>query len=262
MSTDLSPGTFTPHPGSAPLSRQIIVQARMETKLLLRNGEQLLIALVIPLIVLVGGILSADRIDLKFPQSAVDTLAPGVLALAIMSTSFASLAIATGFERRYGVLKRLGSSPLPRSGLLAGKVGALLLVELLQVVIIVVVAKTLGWTWPVSVAGLLGFLGCALVGTAAFASLGLFIAGVLRAEATLAVANLVYLLLMAGGGVVIPTDSYGAFGTLLTWLPSGALGTGMRTVFIDSSFPVMPLVVLGVWAGVGTFLTSRTFKWE
>ena len=258
----MSLGTFTPRPGGAPLSRQILVQSRMETRLLLRNGEQLLIAVVIPLIVLVGGILSADKINLEFSSSTVNTLAPGVLALAVMSTSFASLAIATGFERRYGVLKRLGASPLPRAGLLAGKVGALLLVELLQVVVIGIVAMALGWTWSVSVGGLLGFLGCLLLGTAAFASLGLFIAGVLRAEATLAAANLVYLLLMAGGAVVIPTTSYGAFRGLLTWLPSGALGDGMRTVFLESGFPVMPLAVLAVWTGVGTYLTSKTFKWE
>ena len=207
---DTSEHTFTPRPGSAPLGRQVLVQSRMETRLLLRNGEQLLLAVVIPLIVLVGGILAADSIDLTFSHGAIDTLTPGVIALAIMSTSFTSLAITTGFERRYGVLKRLGSSPLPRSGLLAGKVGALLFVELLQVVVIGLVALALGWGWTTSAAGLLGFVGCVLLGTAAFASLGLFIAGVLRAEATLAAANLVYLLLMAGGAVVLPTTSYGA----------------------------------------------------
>jgi len=258
----MSAGTFTPRPGGAPLPRQILAQARMETRLLLRNGEQLLLAVVIPLIVLVGGVLAADRVGLSFSHSTVDTLTPGVLALAIMSTSFTSLAIATGFERRYGVLKRLGASPLPRSGLLAGKVGALLFVEALQVIVIGLVATALGWTWSVTAGGLLGFLGCVLLGTAAFASLGLFVAGVLRAEATLAAANLVYLLLMAGGAVVIPTTSYGALGDALGWLPSGALGTGMRTAFLDSTFPAMQLGVLAAWAGIGTFLTSRTFKWE
>ena len=98
----------------------------METRLLLRNGEQLLLAVVIPVIVLVGGVAAADRLGLTFDHRAVDVLTPGVLALAVMSTAFTSLAIATGFERRYGVLKRLGASPLPRSGLLLGKVGALL----------------------------------------------------------------------------------------------------------------------------------------
>jgi ABC-2 type transport system permease protein len=255
-------GTFSPAPGAAPLPRQVLAQARMETRLLLRNGEQLLLAVVIPLIVLLGGIFASKRIDLKFTHSAVDTLTPGVLALAIMSTSFTSLAIATGFERRYGVLKRLGSSPLPRSGLLAGKVGALVLVEILQAVVICVVASLLGWDATWSAAGLAGALACAVLGTAAFASLGLFVAGVMRAEATLAVANLIYLLLLAGGAVVLPTVTYGGAGRFLYFLPSGALGSGMRVAFLNSAFPFRELFVLAAWALVGTVLTARTFKWE
>ena len=174
--------TFTPLPGAAPLPRMVLAQARMETRLLLRNGEQLLLAVVIPLIVLVAGISGAKHFDLTFSHSPVDTLTPGVLALAIMSTSFTSLAISTGFERRYGVLKRLGSSPLPRAGLLGGKVGALLVVEVLQFVVIGGVALLLGWSPALSLAGLAGALACALLGTAAFASLGLLLAGALRAE--------------------------------------------------------------------------------
>jgi len=182
-----------------------------------------------------------------------------VLALAIMSTAFTSLAIATGFERRYGVIKRLGSSPLPRSGLLAGKIGGLLVVEALQVVVISGVALTLGWDPNPS---LLGALLAFMVGTAAFAALGLFVAGVLRAEATLAAANLIYLLLMAGGAVVLPASSYGAFGNIVTWLPSGALGDAMRDALIDGRTNFLDLAVLLVWAAVGTVLTARTFTWE
>jgi len=254
--------TFAPRPGAAPLPRMVLAQARMETRLLLRNGEQLLLAVVIPLIVLVGGIEAAKRLDLSFAHSPVDTLTPGVLALAVMSTSFTSLAIATGFERRYGVLKRLGSSPLPRSGLLAGKIGALLLVELGQFVVIGVVALLLGWSPAHTVVAVVAVLVSAVLGTAAFASLGLFVAGALRAEATLAVANLVYLLLMAGGAVVLPADTYGGAGGVLSALPSGALGTGMRTALLDGSLPVVPLLVLAAWAVVGTVLTARTFRWE
>ena len=254
--------TFAPAPGAAPLPRMVLAQARMETRLLLRNGEQLLLAVVIPLIVLVGGLTAARYFDLTFTHSAVDTLAPGVLALAVLSTSFTSLAIATGFERRYGVLKRLGSSPLPRSGLLAGKIGALLVVEVLQFVVIGGAALLLGWSPTMSAAGLLGVLACVLLGTAAFASLGLFVAGTLRAEATLAAANLIYLLLMAGGAMVFPADSYGPAEQVLALLPSGALGSGMRSAFLDGGFPVVPLLVLAAWTAVGTVLTARTFSWE
>jgi ABC-2 type transport system permease protein len=255
-------GTFTPRPGGAPLPAMVLAQARMETRLLLRNGEQLLLALVIPLVVLVGGIAAARHLGLSSPHPPVDTLTPGVLALAVMSTSFTSLAIATGFERRYGVLKRLGASPLPRSGLLLGKVGALLLVEVLQVAVIAVVAAALGWSPGLSVAAAAGALASVLLGTAAFASLGLLLAGALRAEATLAAANLVYLLLLAGGAVVFPAESYGPARPLLALLPSGALGSGLRTAFLDSGFPTWPLVVLAGWAVLGTLLTARTFRWE
>jgi ABC-2 type transport system permease protein len=236
-------------------------QASMEARLLLRNGEQLLLALVIPLIALLGGVAGLQALDLGLGgHTPVDLLAPGVLALAVMSTSFTSLAIATGFERRYGVIKRLGASPLPRSGLLLGKVGALLLVELGQVVVIGGTALAIGW--EPEPAGLPGVVAAVLAGTFAFASLGLLMAGTLRAEATLAAANLVYLLLLAGGAVLLPASTYGGFGELVGWLPSGALGESMRQATLHGAFPVGALLVLLGWGALGTVLTARTFRWE
>jgi ABC-2 type transport system permease protein len=255
-------GTFTPMPGSAPLIRQVAAQASMEARLMIRNGEQLLLAVVIPVMVLIGGVTGAKHVGFDFDQSAIDTLTPGVLALAVMSTAFTSLAIATGFERRYGVIKRLGASPLPRAGLLAGKVGALLLVEVLQVVVIGAVALTMGWNPDLGPGALAAAAAAILLGTAAFASLGLFVAGVLRAEATLAAANLIYLLLMAGGAVVLPAAEYGGAKAILVHLPSGALGDGMRNALIHGEFSGGHLAVLAIWAAVGTVLTARTFKWE
>lgn len=252
-------GSFTPMPGAAPLPRQVLAQAGMEARLMLRNGEQLLLAVVIPAIVLVGGVLGSDRIGLDFSRPAVDVLTPGVLALAIMSTAFTSLAIATGFERRYGVIKRLGTSPLSRTGLLAGKIGALLLVEVLQIAVISGVGLALGWEPDVNAVGLVLAI---LFGTAAFAGLGLALAGALRAEATLAAANLVYLLLLAGGAVVLPTSAYGDFGELARWLPSGALGNAMRDALTDAVVAWPDLAVLAGWAVAGAVLTARTFTWE
>ncbi|MFN8136120.1 MAG: ABC transporter permease [Propionicimonas sp.] len=253
-------GTFSPRPGAAPLRRQVLAQARMETRLTLRNGEQLLLAVVIPIVVLVGAVLGADHVDLGLSEPAVDVFTPGVLALAIMSTAFTSLAIMTGFERRYGVLKRLGSSPLPRHGLLGAKVLSLLLVEALQVLLICVVALALGW--DPAAAGWAGALLAGAVGTAAFAAWGLFLAGVLRAEATLAAANLVYLLLLAGGGVVLPSSWYGGAEWLVRCLPSGALGDAMRAALLHGTVDWTGIAVLLVWAVVGAVLTTRTFKWE
>ena len=253
------PASFAPRPGSAPLARQVLAQASMEARLMLRNGEQLLLAVVIPVIVLLGGVLGAEHLGITFSRSPVDVFAPGVLALAVMSTAFTSLAIATGFERRYGVIKRLGSSPLPRAGLLLGKVGALLLVEVLQVLVISAVALALGWDPDLSVpAALLAIV----LGTAAFASLGLLVAGVLRAEATLAAANLVYLLLMAGGAVVLPSSAYGAFGHVTAFLPSGALGGALRHASWSGDVQWSSVLVLVVWTAIGTIATARTFQWE
>ncbi|MBL0747759.1 ABC transporter permease [Nocardioides baculatus] len=257
--------TFTPAPGAAPLSRMVLSQARMEARLMLRNGEQLLLAIVIPVIVLVGGVAAAGRLGLDLDgHRAVDVLTPGVLALAVMSTAFTSIAIATGFERRYGVIKLLGSSPLPRHGLLLGKVVALLNVVALQLVVLVVVGLALGWRPSLAhpPTSILALVLAVALGTAAFAALGLFVAGVLRAEATLALANLVYLLLMAGGGVVLPTTTYGSAGTVIQWLPSGALGEALRSALVDATVDVRSLLVLAVWAAVGTVLTARTFRWE
>jgi ABC-2 type transport system permease protein len=210
-------------------------------------------------IVLLGGVTGAEYLGLDLSHRPVDVFTPGVLALAVMSTAFTSLAIATGFERRYGVIKRLGSSPLPRSGLLAGKVGGLLVIEVVQVAVVAVVGLLLGWD-PAD--GVVGTLLAVLLGTFAFAALGLFVAGILRAEATLAAANLVYLLLMAGGAVVLPSSSYGAFGHVTEWLPSGALGGAMRSACLDGGVGWRDLGVLLAWGALGTVLTARTFRWE
>ena len=243
----------------------VLSQARMEARLMLRNGEQLLLAIVIPVIVLVGGVAAAGRIGLDLDgHRAVDVLTPGVLALAVMSTAFTSVAISTGFERRYGVIKLLGSSPLPRHGLLLGKVVALLNVVALQLVVLVAVGLALGWepTLAHPPRSLLGLVLAVALGTAAFAALGLFVAGVLRAEATLALANLVYLLLMAGGGIVLPASTYGSASAVVQWLPSGALGEAMRAALVDATVDGRSLLVLAAWAVVGTVLTARTFRWE
>ncbi|WP_435768641.1 ABC transporter permease [Nocardioides sp. SYSU DS0651] len=260
MSTPGSSGVFAPAPGAAPVLRQLATQAGMEARLMLRNGEQLLLAVVIPVIVLVGAVQGADRIGLDLDGEPVDVLTPGVLALAVMSTAFTSLAIATGFERRYGVLKRLGTAPLSRATLLGGKVAALLAVELLQFLVIGGVGLALGWRGPDGVA-VLSLVLAALLGTAAFASLGMLLAGSLRAEATLAAANLVYLLLLAGGAVVLPVSAYGGLGDVVQWLPSGALGEAVRAA-CDGGAAVRDLLVLLGWAVLGSVLTARTFRWE
>ena len=253
---------FAPAPGARPLPAMVATHARMELRLLLRNGEQLLLAVVIPLLLLVGGARAGSVIDLGAGRR-IDVLTPGVLALAVMSTAFTSLAISTGFERRYGVLKRLGTSPLPRSGLLLGKVGALLAVVAAQVVLVSAVGAVLGWRPAGGAAAVAGAAVLVLLGTAAFAALGLLLAGTLRAEATLAAANLVYVVLLLGGAVVVPLSSYPAgMRGLVTLLPSGALAEGLRDVTSGRGLDAGAAAVLLAWAIAATGAAARTFRWE
>ncbi|UYM04917.1 ABC transporter permease [Solicola gregarius] len=253
---------LTPRPGAAPLPRMVAAQARMESRLLLRNGEQILLALVIPLLVLVAGTESGDVVDLG-TGSRIDILAPGVLALAILSTSFTSLAIATGFERRYEVLKLLGSTPLPRAGLLAGKTAAVLVVEAIQLVVLGGAALLLGWEPSGGVLAIAWLVLVVLLGTAAFGALGLLVAGVLRAEATLAAANLIYVLLLLGGAIVVPLGRYpDSAQPFLELLPSAALSEAIRAVTAGGGPGAEPLVVLVAWALLAGFAVAKTFRWE
>jgi ABC-2 type transport system permease protein len=250
---------FAPAPGSAPLGRMVIAQAGFELRALLRNGEQLLLTLVIPVVLLV--LLSAvPLIDLG-PGPRVDFLTPGILALAVMSTAFTGQAIATGFERRYGVLKRLGATPLPRSGLLLAKTLTVVAVEAGQFAIVVTAALALGWRPhgnPLAAAALVA------VGTAAFSGLGLLMAGTLRAEATLAAANLIYLLLLVLGGVVFPLSAFPpGVRDVLELLPVSALAGGLRSVLqLGTGAPVADLAILTCWAAVALALAARWFRWE
>ncbi|WTN37160.1 ABC transporter permease [Streptomyces canus] len=250
---------YTPKPGAAPLGRMIATQAVLETKMLLRNGEQLLLTVVIPTLVLVL-FSSVDIIDTD-EGKAVDFLTPGVLALAVMSTAFTGQAIATGFERRYGVLKRLASSPLPRWGLMTAKTASVLVTEILQVILLTVIAFALGWSPHGNPFAVLLLL---ILGTAAFSGLGLLMAGTLKAEATLAAANLVFLLLLVGGGVIVPLDQFSQnTQDVLRLLPITALSDGLRDVLQHGAgVPWGDLGILAVWAVAALALAGRFFRWE
>ncbi len=260
---DGSPSWPAPAPGAAPLPAMVAAQAGLEFRSLLRNGEQLLLTLVIPVLLLVG----FSQVELAnngaTSRSRVDFLVPGMIALAVLSTAFTSQAIATGFERRYGVLKRLGATPLSRAGLIGAKTVTVIAVELIQTVIIVAVGFALGWHPSAGPAAVLWVAILVLAGTAAFSGLALLLAGTLRAEATLAVANLVYLILLGIGGILFSLEKFHGAKPVLTALPPGALSDGLRQVLTDhGSLPVRDLVVLVVWAVILIALASRTFRWE
>jgi ABC-2 type transport system permease protein len=251
-----------PAPGAAPRPKIIAAQAGLELRTLLRNGEQLLLTLIIPVLLL--AVFSSEALISVGRGHRIDFIAPGILALAVMSTSFTSLAIGTGFERRYGVLKRLGATPLARSGLIGAKAVTVLTVEAGQIVLIVVVSALLGWRPVLTAVSVLSALLVIVLGTAAFSGLAMLMAGTLRAEATLAAANLIYLLLLGVGGVVFPLSKFPAGARpVLRLLPSGAMSDGLRSVLrYGAGLPVRDLVVLAVWAVICIGLAARTFRWE
>ena len=262
-SPEAAASRFAPRPGAAPAHRMITAQAVQETRQLLRNGEQLTLTLIIPLLLLTAFSLE-NLVNLGVGMSRVDFLTPGVIALAVMSTAFTSQAIATGFERRYGVLKRLGAEPLSRGGLIAAKTATVVVVELLQAAIIMAVALTLGWTPNAQLSAIVTVPLAVLLGTAAFSGFALLMAGTLRAEATLAAANLVYIVLLGIGGVVFPLAKFPAgMRPFLELLPTGALSTGLRSVLAGGAgLPGKEMVVLAVWAVAGIALATRFFRWE
>jgi ABC-2 type transport system permease protein len=247
---------------AAPWPRMVRAQALMELRLTTRRFENLFVMLVIPpaLLAFFGAIpvlsTGADR--------PVDFLLPGVLALAVISTAFVNLGIATGFERGYGVLKRLGGSPLPRSGLIAAKLVAVAAVEVIQVALLVGIAVLVfGWH-PAADSSLRLAVVAIGLGTVAFAGLGLLLAGTLRPEATLALANALFLLFLLLGGVVLPLSHLPAPLELLSrLLPAAALSDLIRDALAGGGSDILgPLVVLVAW-GVGSVLiAARTFRWD
>ena len=259
-------GTTAPVPhrpaNGAPPIQSALAQLGMELRLTARRGENLFVIVVLPLVLLVF----FSLVPALTPNTArpIDFLLPGILALAVISTSLVNLSIATAFERSYGVLKRLGGSPLPRAGLIGAKVGAVLVVEVVQVVLLVGVAIALfGWHtgpgWSPAVV-LLAFA----LGTLAFAGLGLLMAGTLRAEGTLAAANGLFLVFLLLGGVVLPVDHLPGFlADLARALPASALSDAYRIGLGSTNGDPLPaLLVLVAWGVVASVLAARSFRWE
>jgi len=234
-----------------------------ELRMVLRRGEGLLITFVIP----AGVLLVFSSFDMTGGTStgpAVDRLLPGSISLAIIAAALVSLAISTGFERQYGVIKRLGGSPAGSSVVVAAKTVSVVVVEVVQMILLVGIAfALLGWvagpgvSWPLTVTGL-------VLGTIAFAGLGLLMAGTLRAEATLALANLLFLLSLVLGGIVVPLDRLpGVVATVAEGLPAAAL---TQTLSIGLGYQVgdatEPVLLLGAWAIGLAVLAARRFRWD
>ncbi|HEU0089994.1 MAG TPA: ABC transporter permease [Pseudonocardiaceae bacterium] len=234
----------------------LLTQTRTEFVLTLRNGEQVLLTLLIPLGLLIG----LTVLDvLPMPAPRVDSVTPRILALAVMSTAFTGQAIALGFDRRYGVLKRLAATALPRWSLVAGRMLAVLGVVAVQLLVLGVVAAALGWRPEPTGLGFAALL--VLAGTAAFGALGVLLGGTLRAEVVLALANMVWLVLLVAGGIVLSVHALpGPLPALAAGLPSGALAEGLHAALAGDTTPWGALGVLLAWAVAAGMLAARTLR--
>lgn len=249
------PGTFSPDPRPNTATAMLAAQTGMELKLLLRNGEQLLLTMFIPITLLVGlcllpiGDLGASR---------VDTVVPAVMMVAVMSTAFTGQAIAVGFDRRYGALKRLGATPLPKWGIIAGKSAAVVIVVALQSAILGSIGAALGWR-PSMTGLLLGAVIIAL-GTVTFAAMGLLLGGTLRAEIVLALANIAWFVMVGIGSVVFAGDDFPALlRTAARLIPSGALAHALDSA-LRGSLDYLSVAVLLVWGAVTGGAAVKAFR--
>ena len=249
----------------APALWSVTALTALELRLAARRGENILVTLVIPVAVLLffGG-----TSIIAVAADPVPSLVPGTIALGIVAAGLVNLGIATAFERHYGILKRLGAAPLPRGGFLAAKLAAVLVLEIAQLIVIgAVAALAFGWSpGPAWSAALV--VVAVVLGTAAFVSLGLLLAGALRAEAVLALANGLFLAFLMVGGVVLPVDHLPGFlQPIATVLPSSALADLLR-IGLDSGTSAtattagMALAVLAAWAVGAAALAARTFRWD
>jgi ABC-2 type transport system permease protein len=252
-------GTATLGAGAAPSGRAILAQTRAELTMTLRRSETLLVMLIIPVVLFFFFAWILSRLPNR--GNVISFLLPGIITVAIMSTAMVSLGIATAYDRYYGVLKRLGASPLPRWGLLVAKLLAVLAIEVVQVVLLVILAVLVyGWRPAGPVWAAIPIL---LLGTAAFAGLGMLMAGALRAEATLGIANGLYVIFLAIGGIFVPVDH---LPPVLQWLaavlPPAALSDALRGMLTNQGVHAGSVALLTAWATILIVAAALTFKWE
>ncbi len=251
---------------SSPAAR-IASALEMELRLTGRRLENLFVTLILPVVLLLffGSMPILPAAATAAPGGRpIDAVLPAILATAIVAAGLVNLGISTGFERSYGVLKRLGGSPLTRGQLLVAKIGTIVVVEAVQAVLLAGLAiAVFGWR-PGPDWNPLVVVAAVALGTGAFSALGLLLAGTLRAEATMALTNALFLMALLLGGLLVPAHQLpGVLGAIASLLPSAALADSLRIGLGTSTGDALgPLLLLGVWATGAALLTARTFRWE
>lgn len=252
------PSPDTEAAGAMPLLRRIIRHAAFETRVLLTNGEQLVVALVIPALVFLGlTLLPVGRVDGADPSASA---LAATFTTAILSSSFTSQSIQTGFDRRGGVLTWMATSPLGRDGYVIGKILGTWSVQILQIAVLATLALSLGWRPESTV--LLAFLPVWILISTTWGALGMLLAGTLRTEAVLALSNTVFLLVVAVGGVVAPASSYPTgLATFVSLLPSSSAADLMRAALGVSPWHLSDALITLLWCTAGLGLVTRFFRW-
>ncbi len=239
--------------------RRILLQYRFELRLLARNGESLLLIAGLPL----GLLFFFSQVDIlprPDDSTAIGFLAPGIVALAVLSTAFVNTAISTGFDRHYGVLKRLGATPLRRSELIAAKILSVATVVVVQVAGLVLLGLLLGWSPSVRLPDLVGAL---ILATAAFVGLAFLMAGRFGGLTILAGANALYIAMLLTSGMVVDlAELPDPLATLSRGLPATALATLVRAAFDGVSADAGPWIVLVAWATVAPVLAATAMRWD
>lgn len=238
--------------------KAVIAQTFMELKLMIRRGEALVVTLAIP----VGVLVFFTTIDVLPSDGSrgVDYLVGGVLALAVISSAMVGLGIATGFERQQGVLKRFGATPLGRLGLLEAKIASTLVMLVIQILVIGATGLALGWHPQIAPASAVITI---FLGVIAFAGIGFAMAGLLRAEANLALSNALFLAMLLVGGIVAPVQRLpAALRAIAQVLPAAPLANAMRASVLGKSAAPADLAALAIWAVLSVALSVKTFKWE
>jgi len=237
-------------------------QTRAEVRMTIRRGETLLLTLGIPVALLV--FFSTTKVVSVPTGSRIDFMAPGILALCVLSTSLVALSISTGFERSYGMLRRLHVTPLGQRRLIGAKIAGVAVTQVIQVVVLAVVALALGWHPHASALGDLEVAAVLALGSAGCAGIGLLLAGRLRAEVNLAASNGLYLLLLMLSGIVVPLSSLpSGVARAVQWLPSGAMAAAVHNVLSFATSPTLSQwCTLGLWALLAPLLAARTFRFD
>lgn len=242
--------------------KALLAQTRAEVRMTVRRGETLLLTIGVPVLLLV--FFSLAHVTTSPAKHRIDFIAPGILALCILSTSLVALSIATGFERSFGVLRRLHVTPLGRRRLIGAKIAGVLVTELLQVAVLTAVAVALRWHPHGGIVGALDAIVLLLLGSAGCAGIGLLLAGSLRAEVNLAASNGLYLVLLLLSGIVLPVTSLPTIvQKLVVALPPGSMAEGLHRVLGQGIAPSgADWLSLGAWAVLAPLLAARTFRFD